>query len=205
MLKKIIWKPLLWILSIPLVSTLYALQNHPKPRLYVLVTPLDEATPFLPGFSVFYLLWYPFLFITLYAILQKNNTEYYRTLTAMCIGMIVSNGFFLLFQTHVPRPEVTGEGIFNALVRLTYAGDQPYNGFPSIHVLTCYLAILGSRVLTRPRRNLVFIISFLIILSTLFVKQHVLADVGAGIAVGEITFWLAGIFVKRKEAGLTSD
>jgi membrane-associated phospholipid phosphatase len=195
--------PLLWLLAIPLLGTLYSLQNHAKPVVHVLSTQLDRATPFVPFFSVFYFIWYPFIFITLFLILQKRSSAYYQTLVAVCLGILMANVIFLLYPTHVPRP-LLGEG-WNYFVPITYRLDEPYNGFPSIHVLTCYLMLRGAGILPKSSRLAVAVLAWLIILSTLFIKQHVIADVAAGIALGEIVFRITGRFIKAKQQQLPHD
>ncbi|GGH30527.1 hypothetical protein GCM10008013_33700 [Paenibacillus segetis] len=103
----------------------------------------------------------------------------------------------------VPRPTL-GEG-WNFFVPITYRLDEPYNGFPSIHVLTCFLMLRGSHILNKPARWAVAFLSWTIILSTLFIKQHVIADAMAGIAVGEIVFRITGWLVKAKQRPVPQD
>jgi membrane-associated phospholipid phosphatase len=192
--------PLLWLLSIPLLGTLYSLQNHAKPVVHVLSTQWDRATPFVPFFSIFYFIWYPFIFIALFLIFQKRSSAYYQTLIAICFGILLANIAFWVYPTHVPRPQL-GEG-WNFFVPITYRLDEPYNGFPSIHVITCYLILRGSRILPRSSYLAVAVMSWLIILSTLFIKQHVLADVAAGIVLGQIVFRIAGRLIKTSQQPL---
>ncbi|WP_195724230.1 phosphatase PAP2 family protein [Paenibacillus monticola] len=195
--------PLLWLLSIPLIGILYTLQNHVRPVVHVLSTQFDRATPFIPFFSVFYFIWYPFIFITLYLILQQRRSAYYQTLAAVCFGILVANFTFLIFPTYVPRPQL-GSG-WNFFVPITYRLDEPYNGFPSIHVLTCYLMLRGAAILPKRSSWAVSIMACLIILSTLFIKQHVIADMAAGIALGEIVFRMTGRLIKERQQPLTQD
>jgi membrane-associated phospholipid phosphatase len=195
--------PLIWLLSIPLLGALYSLQNHAKPIVHVLSTQLDRVTPFVPFFSVFYFMWYPFILITLFLILKKKSSTYYQTLVAVCFGMLLANIIFLVFPTHVPRPQL-GEG-WNFFVPVTYRFDEPYNGFPSIHVLTCYLMLRGSRILPATSRLTVAVLAWLIILSTMFIKQHVIADVAAGIAIGEIVFRISGLLNRASLHTLTHE
>jgi membrane-associated phospholipid phosphatase len=192
--------PLLWLLLIPSLGLLYSLQNHAKPVVHVLSTQLDRATPFIPFFSVFYFMWYPFILITLYLIFQKRSSAYYQTLVAVCFGILLANVIFLFFPTHVPRPQL-GEG-WNFFVPITYRLDEPYNGFPSIHVLTCYLMVRGSGILPKSSQLAVAVFAWLIILSTLFIKQHVIADVAAGIVLGEIVFRITGRLIKERQQPL---
>ncbi len=51
------------------------------------------------------------------------------------------------------------------------------SGFPSIHVLTIYLMLRGGHVFNRTIPLIIAIISILIIISTVLVKQHVVADI----------------------------
>ena len=100
---------------------------------------------------------------------------------------------FYFFQTAVTRPLVTGNDIFSKLIIFTYKSDEPYNCFPSIHVLTAYLAVKGIN-LTNARKRIkipVNIIGFLIIISTQFVKQHVIMDIFFALFLCEMFFtWI---------------
>ncbi|WP_307411882.1 phosphatase PAP2 family protein [Paenibacillus sp. W2I17] len=81
------------------------------------------------------------------------------------------------------------------MVRFVYTTDQPYNCFPSIHVLTSYLMLRGGHVFNRTIHLIIAINSILIIISTVLVKQHVVADILGGILVGSYVFgwqkWLS--------------
>lgn len=98
---------------------------------------------------------------------------------------------FYFFQTTVSRPLVTGNDIFSKLVLFTYKSDEPYNCFPSIHVITAYLAMKGIN-LTDARKRIkipVNVVGFLIIISTQFVKQHVIMDIFFAIFLCDIFFY----------------
>jgi len=189
------WKPLLALLAIPAINVLYVLQNHPNDGALSLVTEVDRLTPFVPEFSLPYTLWYPFMILVFILILRKDKREYYRTLLAVCLGLLLSNLVFLLFQTTVPRPEVAPDGLFDRMVLFVYANDQPYNCFPSVHVLTSALMIMGARVLGWGARISIALFGASIIISTLFVKQHVIADVLGGLLAAKFVFWLAGSLI----------
>ncbi|MBU3179546.1 inositol phosphorylceramide synthase, partial [Clostridium estertheticum] len=83
------------------------------------------------------------------------------------------------FQTTIIRPIVTGNDILSKMILFTYNSDKPYNCFPSIHVITSYLAVKGINA-TDAKKSIkipVNIIGFLIIISTEFVKQHLIMDI----------------------------
>jgi len=161
----------------------------------MLITPLDRQIPFLPAFIIPYIVWYPFIALTLLFIFLKDVRVYFKTLLALCLGLLVSYVFYYYFQTTVPRPQVGERGILNYLVQFIYRHDLPYNCFPSIHVLTSYLMMKGAKVFKCWARLMVQFIGMMIIASTLFVKQHVLADVGMAIIVAESTFLLAKLIL----------
>ncbi|MCD9023975.1 phosphatase PAP2 family protein [Cohnella silvisoli] len=198
------YKPLLWLLAIPLLNVLYALQNGPGDKVHSLVTSVDINTPFIPAFAIPYVIWYPFLFLTLVLILRKSEKQYYQTLLALCMGLILCNLVYAFFQTTVPRPEVPSTGFLNHLVSFVYANDEPFNCFPSIHVLTSSLMIAGSSVLGWKIRIPVVVIALSIIASTLFIKQHVIADVMAGMLVAKFMFWCSGQLLPIIRHRLTS-
>jgi membrane-associated phospholipid phosphatase len=198
--KKLAWsvnKHLLWMLAIPLLNIFYILLNKSGEQVQSLVTVIDKGIPFLPAFVIPYTVWYPFIALTLVGMLHKDARTYFRTLLALCLSLVVCYITYRFFQTTVPRPEVTGAGIVPSLMKWVYTNDQPYNCFPSIHVLTSYLMIKGSKVFGLKTRIIVRLIAVLIIVSTLFVKQHVLADVCAGIFVAELFYKVLGLGLGR--------
>lgn len=194
------------LLSIPLTGLAYPLLNNASNGAQSLVTEVDRAIPFVKEFIIPYVLWYPFIFACLLYFFMKDRRVYFKTLISINIGMITSFIIYLVFQTHVPRPALEGNDLFTRLVGAIYNGDNPYNCFPSIHVLESYLMIKGIHA-CRDKSGFAVIstdlMAVLIIFATLFVKQHVIIDVLGGIYLGEIVFNLVPEFdgvvaLKRK-------
>ncbi len=82
---------------------------------------------------------------------------------------------------------------FTWALSVVYSLDTPTNCFPSMHCLFAYLVFRQS--LRTPDAKTWFkvfcgVCAALICLSTLFVKQHVIADVIGGIFFGELAFAL---------------
>ncbi|HGG0418997.1 TPA: phosphatase PAP2 family protein, partial [Clostridium sporogenes] len=75
------------------------------------------------------------------------------------------------------------------IVKFIYNTDNPYNCFPSIHVITTYIIMrymLNNEVENNRITNIIVtILGILIILSTEFIKQHVLFDIIFAIILGE--------------------
>jgi len=91
----------------------------------------------------------------------------------------------------MPRPDLVGSDFLTSIIRAIYSFDQPYNCFPSIHVLACYIIMRGIDK-CQPGINKLKIsagvISTLIVLSTLFIKQHAIMDVFSAVLIGEVVF-----------------
>lgn len=189
------YRPLLWILVIPLLNICYGLLNHEGVRTNNLMTELDAQIPFIPAFIIPYILWYPFIIVMLVVIFLKRKNTYYRTLLTLCLGLIVSYIIYYFYQTTVPRPQVNDNGIIYSLVRFIYMTDQPFNCFPSIHVLISYLVWKGSSDcgnFSFKSRSLITLMMGAIVVSTLFVKQHYVLDIAGAIFIVEVLYYIIG-------------
>lgn len=195
-----------WLLLIPIVDSLYLLLNHSTERVYLLVTMIDQRIPFLPYFIIPYVAWYGLLFVALIWFMYHNFQLYRSSILSMILGLVICFVIFSFFQTTVPRPDILGHDIFSRLTQVIYTIDQPFNAFPSIHVMTAYVIFLGS--LKMSSRSLKISLSIqslaiLVILSTLFLKQHTLLDVMGGLLLGGSLFktfnWFEINLAKRKE------
>ena len=160
-----------------------------------LETPLDTALPFLAPFVLFYVLAFVQWGLNYLLIARDSKELCYRFAFGNIIAKIICLFFFLLLPTPLARPEVTGTDRCSRLVRLIYTSDPPVNLFPSIHCLESWCCIRASFLLKKSNRayqTATIIMSLGVFASTLFIKQHVIADVFGGIVVFEAGFWLAG-------------
>lgn len=180
--------PISFMLSIPILNIFYGILNNGSRGVYSLVTNIDILIPFTKSFIIPYVIWYPFIFLVLVYLCLKNNKVYYKTLFCVSIGFIVSYMIFYFFQTTVARPTLADDDILTNIVEIVYKNDKPYNCFPSLHVLTTYFVMKGiSEVESNKKITLpVNITGILIILSTMFIKQHVIMDAIFAIVLGGI-------------------
>ncbi|WP_213084144.1 phosphatase PAP2 family protein [Cohnella massiliensis] len=179
------------LLIFPLLGTIYAAVNKPHSTVFHLATPLDQKIPFLSVFAIPYALWIFYIYACLLYLYAKDRRVYYLSIGTYVVSTLISYLIYSVFQTTVPRPIVTGDDPLSQLVRFIYWRDQPYNCFPSIHVFSSYLmmrAIWNSKMKNRLNVAVIYTFSFTIILSTLFMKQHVLADVAGGMLLAEVVF-----------------
>ncbi|MFI8686015.1 phosphatase PAP2 family protein [Rossellomorea sp. NPDC077527] len=197
---------LLFLLVMPALGYLYTLLNTDAREAVILSTTLDEWIPFVPAFIVPYILWYAFILGYLFYFWFKDVQTFLKTLGIIVIGELICFVIYFYFQTTVPRPELTGDGLFVDLVRMIYSHDQPYNAFPSIHVLTTFAIILGNfNIRDKHLFHSVFvpIMGSLIILSTLFVKQHFVLDMVSSVFltvfIYGMMFELYGVSAKKSK------
>ena len=160
-----------------------------------LETPLDTALPFLAPFVLFYVLAFVQWGLNYLLIARDSKELCYRFALGNIIAKLICLFFFVFFPTTLARPEVTGTDLCSRLVRLIYTFDPPVNLFPSIHCLESWCCIRASFLLKKSNRTYqaaTLIMSLGVFASTLFIKQHVIADVFGGIVVFEAGFRLAG-------------
>ena len=99
---------------------------------------------------------------------------------------------YYFYPTYVPRPMITGTDFLSNMVLNLYAADNPYNCFPSIHVLNSVLIALytyESDKVYKSTKVICVIISSFIILSTMFIKQHYFADVAVAIIFAFVLYF----------------
>lgn len=202
------WLPLLLMLIFPVLGALYKLVNRPTEQVYYLGTKFDEATPFIKYFALPYGVWIFFIYVCIVYFFFKDRKSYYRALLLYTVCALSCYIIYMVFQTTVPRPVVTGNDPFNWIVKYIYNRDQPFNCFPSIHCFSSYMVmrmILSSPARNRVNATLISSMSLIIIASTLFIKQHVIADAIGGVILVEfyifIFFSLPGLYRSRSSKG----
>jgi len=161
-------------------SLFYDALNH-GPSVLFLRSPLDDLIPVVGPFVVPYVSLRPFIYLSAVLFLLFRARIYRSAALAMTVTLLVSYAFYVLLQTYIERPVLTGTDVFSQMIRDVYAGDQPFNDFPSLHAsLSTIFAIHWWRV-DRRIGLAVAIWTALIVLSTVFVKQHYVADMVAGV------------------------
>ena len=147
--------------------------------------PIDNLIPFISFFVVFYLIWFVYVGVTVTTLVFTDKYDFYKLLFNIYIGMSICFIFFLVYphgqdlRAHLTAHETN---IFDRMVYTVYSCDNPADTAPSIHVLN---SIAVTMAITRSeffRKRYGFIIAaqilnVLIIVSTLFIKQHSIIDV----------------------------
>lgn len=189
-------------LIIPIYGILYMLafryveqRNVP---INIIHMKIDDYIPFCEYFIVPYLLWFAYVAVTVFyfAFFNKNKQEYWQFILTLGIGMTLFIFVSLLYPNGQNlRSELTGDSIFIHLVQYLYTIDTPTNILPSIHVfnsIACCIAIFQHKPFQKRKALLTgtAILTTLIVMATVFLKQHTLVDVIAAVALNIVCFQL---------------
>lgn len=186
------------------------LEHRTNVHYYIIHSPIDDYIPFLEIFIVPYLLWFLFVAVTVLYFFFTNKSDFYRLAAFLIAGMTA----FLVICTVFPnglnlRPVVfTRDNIFIDLVKILYRTDTPTNVLPSIHVYNSIgvsIAIAHSDSLKKhPHiQHGAYILAGLIILSTMFLKQHSVTDVTAAVVMSFVVYQLVYVTQTRKAPKLS--
>ena len=140
---------------------------------------LDRAVHLQPAWTPVYLsMW---VFSLLPVVVVRGFELRRRTILSYLTVVVTAYAVFLLYPTAAPRPaDVPGDGFSAWSLRRLYALDPPYNCFPSLHVAYAFLAALSTYRVRRGLGIAALVWAVVIGISTLFIKQHFVADVVAG-------------------------
>lgn len=170
---------------------IYSLLNKPS-KAIVLGGRYDDKIPFVPVFIVPYILYFPYLFAVISYGIMTSPRWMEIALSALAVQLAAA-AVYVIHQTHAPRPHVPGKDVFSRLTRYIYKHDEPYCAFPSLHVAYSVLCGYWAMVLFPSAAPFFLIFSLSIIASTVFVKQHVIADVISGAIMATLCLLLGSI------------
>lgn len=162
------------------------LEKHVTSDYYVIHSPIDDKIPFLEIFVVPYLLWFVFIAAVFLYFFFTDVNGFYKLCKFMFTGMTI----FLVISTLMPnglnlRPTYfERDNVFVDLVRQIYMIDTPTNVLPSLHVFNSLAACIAIRYSENLKKHKgirwsAYILAGLIVLSTVFLKQHSVIDVMA--------------------------
>lgn len=182
-------------------SSVYFLAKLFQPYQIVLNNNLDDKIPFIPEFIYFYILWYLLLFLVPLLVLKYSKKNFNNYILTSISFITIEFLLFVAFPTTINRYQFDVNNLSTFLVDLIYKSDTPvYNLFPSGHCAYAFLfvtLVLDTKNIKINTKFFISIISLLIILSTLFIKQHVLIDV-----IGALIIIPLYYFVKKQNIDL---
>lgn len=170
------------------LSVFFLLERVVVPE-YLIHCALDDMIPFCEWFLIPYASWFLLLPGTLLVLLLRDRPTYFYLCFTMFSGMSLCLLVYALFPNGLElRTTIEGDNLLCQLVRSLWAFDTSTNVCPSIHVastMSVQLAIGRSRVWRHRRLVLAasWSLTVLILLSTLFLRQHSVIDVVCGVVL----------------------
>ena len=147
---------------------------------YHIITSFVDV-PLIKYFIYFYDLWYPFIVLNTFIIYKYDRKLFSMLIATMLIATVMAHLTFIIYPSMVLRPDVNVTGITSWLLDFTYRTDTPaINCLPSMHCIYCFVTsyyIIKCKNMSIKKRLPVVTFSALIVLSTIFIKQHILEDV----------------------------
>lgn len=180
-------------LSVVVVITglMYFPLNQKESRHYW-ETRVDPKIPLLPFFIIPYvILFFPYLIIGPALLIGTDVMESF--LKSFIIANIAAYIIWHFFPNGVRRPVIKVDGFWKKVINDLYKFDKhDTNGFPSGHVY--YSSIISWYLsLAFPQFSfIIFLVGGLIIVSTLFTKQHYIVDVIGGIGLSIFSILIVG-------------
>jgi len=184
-------------------------QLYPAGSGFRLETGLDAMIPFVPEMVIFYVyLFYPLVILTmLYFAFVEYKKGYALGWSLVAINVIAVLIYIAFpvstywYRQNLLANPMVGNFWANQVYSI-FASDTSFNCFPSLHAAVSticfftwfqYAKIKPSKT-TKAAALAALVIAVGVILSTLFIKQHYIADEIAGIALA----WVVGTLLFKK-------
>lgn len=162
-------------------------------RLHEMYVPFDDMIPFNEFFVIPYMFWFGYIVLSIaytlfYDVDMFKKMSYFIMITYT--SALISYYFYPTMQCL--RPDVfPRENFLVDFMRDFYAYDTNTNVCPSVHVFGSISSTIAFALTKHKKMWLtifVHIMNVLIILSTLFLKQHSVIDVIAALAISLVAY-----------------
>lgn len=201
------YKHALWLLYLPIYLITFNLaETFVTSQYWVSYTPFDDKIPFIEQFVVAYMVWFPAIWVTAIFLLFRDPGAFKRFIWFIIIGYSFCLAFFFIFPNGQNlRPHSFERiNVFTDAVQSFYSNDTNTNVLPSMHVIgtsAVVFAVFDSKKLRKPWLCVTaVIVAVLIDMSTVFIKQHSILDVWAGLAVSAVIYVIVYIVIRRKQS-----
>lgn len=167
---------------------------------------LDDRIPFCEYFVIPYFCWFFYVagFVLYFIFFDKESywPMFWFLVIGMTIFLVVS---FVYPNGHELRPsEFARDNVFTRMIAGLYQTDTATNIVPSIHVynsIGIHIAVRKSRALSRHKAVQIVseILCILIIMSTVFIKQHSMFDVITAFVLAALMYVVIYVFYAKKK------
>lgn len=156
-----------------------------------IMTDWDRAIPLVSEWVLVYYGSYVFWIVNFVMVARRGREYWFRFFAAFFTSSVIAFVVFMLYPATMEQPEITGTGFFPFCMRLMYAVDEPVNLLPSFHCLSSWFCALGLHSDEKTPlwyKIFSYVFAVLVFASTLFVRQHCIADVITGVALAQILY-----------------
>lgn len=171
---------------------------------------IDDLIPFCELFVIPYFLWFAYIAAGYVFLFFNNRTDFLRMCAFLYIGMTTCLIIYMIFPNYQTlRIDYDTLGRSNFLIEsleILQAGDTPHDVFPSIHCLNS----IGMNIALAKNdwcrkhswvAHSATILTVLICLSTVFVKQHSILDVFGSLILSIPLYYISyKLLFKKKKA-----
>jgi len=188
-----------WLLALTsLVLSMYFVLDVPHAVVHMMNLPIDAQIPRFPIFAIPYLMYLPWLWGTLAYAWYKNLSFKQLAISYMVVDLVAFT-CYLTYQTYIQRPPLIVHDFQSSVLQFIYSHDLPYSAFPSLH--SAMSAVIATYFVCRRSKYAWAAVGMaaLIVVSTLFTKQHVIVDAISGVTLGVVATWIVFRFLPSKE------
>lgn len=187
------------ILYLPVYLLCFGIVEARTTEVTVIGLPIDYQIPFVEAFIVPYLLWFPYIAITFVWFFFQDKKEFLQYMGFLYIGMTLFIIISFVFPNGLElRPELetfARDNLFTRQIAVLYTTDTPTNVLPSIHVynsIAAAVAMVKSKQVSPKKWQKISAVVFstLIVLSTMFIKQHSVIDVATAIMLSVVVYFV---------------
>lgn len=199
-----------WVLSYFIIYMVWFsyLERTVTKNYHVIHIKLDDMIPFNEWFLIPYLLWFLYILATVSYFFLTSRGDFYKLTAFLFIGMTICLIIYTIWpngQDLRPNLDALGrDNILIRIIRILYGTDTATNVCPSIHVFNSIgasIAIIKSDKLKKYRWVSVgsVILTVLISMSTVFLKQHSVFDVFMGILLSFVMYLVVYVLIAGKQ------
>lgn len=185
------------------------IQKYYNPVSSHLVTwPIDYYMPYNQYFMIAYAIWWPFVpaaFIFFYLRdIPSFKSLCFQVLIVCYLTLII----YIIYPSYLDlRQPIYETDICSKAILWLRSIDPPRNVFPSLHVsetVSICFVVYKSRdlLLNRYVKGIIYLIGILIIVSTIYIDQHSIADILFAIILSVVFYIICPNFEKKQKAGV---
>ena len=197
------YRHLFWVLFWPVYILGFVLTEKFIVPIYDIHSAVDDLIPFCEFFVIPYFLWYGLLaFVSLYGLLF-DIPSFVKLYKFLSIGASITFLLYIIFPNMQSlRPvEFARDNIFVDAMKWIYTTDTNTNVCPSFHVvfsMGMLFSMWNSKHFEKPVwRTVSVLLTAVICISTVFLKQHSIIDIYAGLVLSFLI--LPFIMPKKKQ------